>query len=59
MSKLDEVQAELDAIQEKVIENKNARNDLRVEAKELRDQYIAKEKEREAALKEQFEGRAE
>jgi hypothetical protein len=49
---LKESQAKLDAIEEKIVENKQARLELREEAKVLRDEYLAEEKIRESLLKE-------
>lgn len=49
--KLKESQAKLDKIQEKIVANKEARLELREEAKELRAEYLAEEKNREKYLK--------
>lgn len=57
-TKLEESQAKLDALLEKITENKAAREKLREEARELRDQYIAEEKIREAELKSELTGGA-
>jgi hypothetical protein len=51
MSKLEESQKRLDAIEEKLIANKKARIQLRDEAIELRNEYIAEEKIRETELR--------
>lgn len=44
-------QKRLDAIEKKIVENKEAREDLRLEARSLRDDYIAEEKVRESLLR--------
>lgn len=60
MSKeLKESQGKLDAIEKKIIANKEAREKLREEAVELRGQYFKEERVREALLKESLTKKVE
>jgi hypothetical protein len=59
MNALSDKQAELDAIEWKLIENKQARLQLQQEAKDLRTHYLEVQEEREQLLKEELQGGAE